>query len=107
METASPKVECLGARLQVLFHWLATSELDVACLQEREAAGGGFPAEALRKAGHEATWRGRKAWDQRDLPGDPDDAHGRCLEAVAGGITIGRLHRPEATRPRGRRSTSS
>jgi exodeoxyribonuclease III len=61
-----------------------------------------------REAGYEAVWRGQKGWNgvailargeepkemRRGLPGDPDDAHSRYIEAVVGGITVGYLYLP-------------
>src|SRR6516165_1506914 len=108
MNIATYNVNSIGARLPVLLHWLASSNPDVACLQELKTADEKFPVEAIREAGYEAVWHGQKAWNgvailargekpeetRRGLPGDPDDTHSRYIEAVVGGITVGCLYLP-------------
>jgi len=108
MKIATYNVNSIGARLPVLFQWLASSKPDVACLQELKAPDEKFPVDALREAGYEAVWHGQKAWNgvailargekpeetRRGLPGDPDDTHSRYIEAVVRGITVGCLYLP-------------
>src|SRR6476620_10144349 len=108
MKIATYNVNSIGARLPVLLHWLASSKPDVACLQELKTTDEKFPVEAISGAGYEAVWHGQKAWNgvailakgekpeetRRGLPGDPDDAHSRYIEAVVRGITIGCLYLP-------------
>src|SRR5215813_5295779 len=108
MKIATYNVNSIGARLPVLLHWLASSNPDVACLQELKTTDEKFPVEAIRGAGYEAVWHGQKAWNgvailargekpeetRRGLPGDPDDTHSRYIEAVVGGITVGCLYLP-------------
>src|SRR4051812_45346325 len=103
MKIATYNVNSINARLPVLLHWLATSKPDVACLQELKAVDQKFPAAAIRQAGYEAVWHGRKAWNgvailakgekpeetRRGLPGDPDDAHSRYIEAIVSGVAVG------------------
>jgi exonuclease III len=46
MKIATYNVNSIGARLPVLLHWLASSNPDVACLQELKAPDEKFPVEA-------------------------------------------------------------
>ncbi len=92
----------------MLLHWLASSQPDVACLQELKTADEKFPLEAIHEAGYEAIWHGQKAWNavailargekpqetRRGLRGDPDDTHSRYIEAVVAGVTVGCLYLP-------------
>jgi exodeoxyribonuclease-3 len=108
MRIATYNVNGVNARLPVLLGWLAQSGPDVACLQELKAPDEKFPAEALREAGYEAVWHGQKGFNgvailargekpretRRGLPGDPDDAHSRYIEAMVGGITVGCVYLP-------------
>ncbi|WP_435018201.1 exodeoxyribonuclease III [Tundrisphaera sp. TA3] len=108
MKIATYNVNSIGARLPVLLHWLASSQPDVACLQELKATDEKFPIDAIREAGYEAVWHGQKAWNGvailargaapretvRGLPGNPDDAQSRYIEAEVGGITVGCLYLP-------------
>ena len=108
MKIATFNVNSINARLPVLLDWLASSEPDVACLQELKAADEKFPIDAIREAGYEAAWHGQKAWNgvailarggpievtQRGLPGDADDAQSRYIEASVGGLTVGCLYLP-------------
>ncbi|QEH31968.1 Exodeoxyribonuclease III [Aquisphaera giovannonii] len=108
MKIATYNVNGVGARLPVLLDWLARTRPDVACLQELKAPDEKFPADAVREAGYRAVWHGQKSWNgvailargeepretRRGLPGDPDDAHSRYIEAVVNGVTIGCLYLP-------------
>jgi exodeoxyribonuclease III len=107
MKIATYNVNSINARLPVLLQWLSKSNPDVACLQELKTADENFPVEVIREAGYEAVWHGQKAWNgvailarekpqetRRGLPGDPDDAHSRYIEAVVEGVTIGCLYLP-------------
>ena len=108
MKIATYNVNSINARLPVLLHWLAQSKPDVACLQELKAPDEKFPADAIRKAGYGAIWHGQKSWNgvailtrnaepnetRRGLPGDPDDAQSRDIEAAVNGVLIGCLYLP-------------
>ena len=73
-----------------------------------EGAAGQVPEAAIRGAGYGAIWNGQKSWNgvailargqdpvetQRGLPGDPEDAQSRYLEAAVGGLVIGCLYVP-------------
>jgi exodeoxyribonuclease-3 len=108
MKIATFNVNGVNGRLPVLMRWLAETEPDVACLQELKAADEKFPEPAIRKAGYRAVWHGQKGWNgvailardrtpmetRRGLPGDPDDAHSRYIEAAVEGVLIGCLYMP-------------
>jgi exodeoxyribonuclease III len=108
MKIATFNVNGIGARLPALLTWLAESQPDVACLQELKAPAERFPADAVRAAGYEAIWHGQKSWNgvailsrsampierRRVLPGDPDDAHSRYIEAAVGDVIVGCLYLP-------------
>jgi exodeoxyribonuclease-3 len=108
MKIATYNVNGVNGRLPVLLRWLEESAPDVVCLQELKAPDEKFPAEAIRAAGYEALWHGQKSWNgvailsrvgeihetRRGLPGDPDPAQSRYLEAAVNGVLIGALYLP-------------
>jgi exodeoxyribonuclease-3 len=91
-----------------LLRWLAEAEPDVVCLQELKAPQEKFPEAAIRDAGYGAIWHGQKSWNgvailargadpvetHRGLPGDPEDAQSRYIEAAVNGVLIGGLYLP-------------
>jgi exodeoxyribonuclease III len=101
-------VNGVNGRLGNLLTWLKEASPDVVCLQELKAADDKFPADAIRAAGYGAIWHGQKAWNgvailargkepvetRRGLPGDPDDAHSRYIEAAINGVIVGCLYLP-------------
>jgi exodeoxyribonuclease-3 len=108
MRIATYNINGMNARQPVLLRWLEKSRPDVVCLQELKSPQERFPQEELRSLGYEAIWHGQKSWNgvailaraglpietQRGLPGDPDDAHSRYLEAEIGGLTVACLYLP-------------
>jgi exodeoxyribonuclease III len=88
--------------------WLEETAPDIVCLQELNSPDDKFPAAAIRAAGYGAVWHGQKSWNgvailargsepvetRRGLPGDPDDAHSRYIEAAIGGILVCCLYLP-------------
>jgi exodeoxyribonuclease III len=108
MRIATYNINGLNARLPVLLRWLEQTRPDVACLQELKSPQERFPQDELRALGYEAIWHGQKSWNgvallarqglpvetQRGLPGDPDDAQSRYLEAEVGGLTVACLYLP-------------
>jgi len=108
MRIATFNVNGVNGRLPVLMRWLAEAKPDVACLQELKASDDKFPEPAIREAGYRTVWHGQKGWNgvailargrtptetRRGLPGDPDDAHSRYIEAAVDGILIGCLYLP-------------
>ena len=108
MRIATYNVNGINGRLPVLLRWLDETKPDVVCLQELKAPQEKFPADAIRDAGYHAIWHGQKSWNgvailsrssqpkevRRVLPGDPEDAHSRYIEAVVNELTIGCLYLP-------------
>jgi exodeoxyribonuclease III len=108
MKIATFNVNGINGRLPVLMRWLAETRPDVACLQELKASDDKFPEHELREAGYGAVWHGQKGWNgvailardrmpletRRGLPGEPDDAHSRYIEAAVDGVLIGCLYLP-------------
>jgi exodeoxyribonuclease-3 len=78
------------------------------CLQELKSTDGDFPIRSIRRAGYDAVWRGQKTWNgvaivargrepvltRSELPGDPNDAQSRYIEAAVNGVLIGCLYAP-------------
>ena len=108
MKIATYNVNGVNGRLPVLLQWLSSSAPDVVCLQELKAPQEKFPYDAIRQAGYEAIWLGQKSWNgvailargtrpietQRGLPGEPDPAQSRYLEAAVNGVIVGCLYLP-------------
>jgi exodeoxyribonuclease-3 len=108
MKIATYNVNGVNARLPVLLRWLAEARPDIACLQELKAPQEKFPQLALLEAGYHAVWQGQKSWNgvavlargqgpvesARSLPGDPEDAQSRYVEAAVGGVRVGCLYLP-------------
>ena len=108
MKIATFNVNGINGRLPVLLRWLGEAAPDVVCLQELKAPQDRFPEGAIRDAGYGAIWHGQKSWNgvailgkgvepietQRGLPGDPEDAHSRYIEAAVRGVIVGCLYLP-------------
>ncbi|GLK68402.1 exodeoxyribonuclease III [Hansschlegelia plantiphila] len=108
MKIATFNVNGVNGRLAVLLRWLEQARPDAVCLQELKTPQEKFPAAALEQAGYGAVWQGKKSWNgvailargadpvetRRGLPGDPDDAQSRYIEAAVGGVLIGCLYMP-------------
>ena len=105
---ATYNINGIRARLPRLLEWLEKEAPDIVCLQELKTEQGGFPADAIRKAGYGSLWVGQKSWNgvailarddepvecRRSLPGDPSDVHSRYLEAAVDGMTVACLYLP-------------
>jgi exodeoxyribonuclease III len=108
MKIATFNVNGINGRLHILLRWLEEAQPDIVCLQELKAPQERFPEAALADAGYGAIWQGQKSWNgvailargtephetRRGLPGDPDDAHSRYIEAAIDGILVGCLYLP-------------
>lgn len=108
MKIATYNVNSINARLPVVLKWLEESQPDVACFQELKAIQENFPEAALLDAGYQSIWHGQKSWNGvailskigmpaeicRVLPGDPEDAQSRYIEADINGVRICCLYLP-------------
>jgi exodeoxyribonuclease III len=108
MKVATFNVNGVNGRLPVLLRWLAEAAPDIVCLQELKAPQEKFPEAAIRDAGYCAIWHGQKSWNgvailargmepvetRRGLPGDPDDAHSRYIEAAVNDLLVACLYLP-------------
>lgn len=108
MKIATYNVNGIASRMPVLLRWLREFVPDIVCLQELKAPTERFPELEIRAAGYHAIWHGQKSFNgvailardttpverRRVLPGDPDDAHSRYLEADIDGLVLGCLYLP-------------
>ena len=108
MRIATYNVNGITSRLPALLQWLEEKQPDVACLQELKAPHEKFPEAAINDVGYEAIWHGQKSWNGvailargtkpvevgRGLPGDPEDAQSRYIEAAVDGVLIAGLYLP-------------
>lgn len=108
MRIATFNVNSINARLPNVLRWLQQTTPDVVCLQELKAPQEKFPESAIRDAGYGVIWHGQKSYNgvailarnaepaeiRRVLPGDPEDAHSRYIEATVNGVLIGCLYLP-------------
>ncbi|MDB5570391.1 MAG: Exodeoxyribonuclease [Hyphomicrobiales bacterium] len=105
---ATFNINNVNKRLPNLLEWLGEARPDIVCLQELKAEDERFPARELSEAGYGAVWRGQKTWNgvailsrgaepiltRARLPGEPDDAQARYVEAAVNGLLIGCLYLP-------------
>src|ERR1700759_3920211 len=108
MKIATYNVNSVNARLPILQRWLAGAQPDIVCFQELKAIQENFPLQAINDMGYQALWHWQKSWNgvailskvgeirerRRVLPGDPEDAHSRYIEAEVNGIIVGCLYLP-------------
>jgi exodeoxyribonuclease III len=108
MKIATFNINNVVKRLTNLVSWLERSRPDVVCLQETKTTDALFPAEALAEAGYASVFKGERTYNgvailargadpvvtRRALPGDPDDAMSRYIEAAVNGVLIGCLYAP-------------
>src|SRR5215470_12117460 len=108
MKIATFNINNINKRLSNLLDWIRVAEPDVVCLQELKATDTEFPADAIRRAGYEAVWRGQKSWNgvailarattpiltRTELPGNVGDAESRYIEAAVKGVIISSLYAP-------------
>ena len=107
MKLASFNINDINRRLTNLLNWLRQAKPDIVCLQELKATDVDFPAEAIRKAGYHAVWRGEKRWNgvailarwapvltRVELPGDDTDKQSRYLEAAVNGLLVASIYAP-------------
>lgn len=108
MKVATFNINNITKRLPNLLAWLKEAKPDVACLQELKCTDDEFPAEALKRVGYKAVWKGQKAWNgvailsrrgeplltATALPGDETDKQARYIEAAIDGVLIASIYLP-------------
>jgi exodeoxyribonuclease-3 len=108
MKIATFNINNINRRLPNLLPWLKTAKPDIVCLQELKCTDDAFPAETIKRAGYHAVWRGQRTWNgvailsrgsdpvvtRTSLPGDPNDAQARYIEAAIKGILVGCIYLP-------------
>ncbi|HEU4460869.1 MAG TPA: exodeoxyribonuclease III [Methylibium sp.] len=108
MRLASWNINDVNKRLDLLLAWLKATQPDVVALQELKSTTDRFPRAALEALGYRCLVVGQKTWNgvallARDaepvpvltaLPGDPDDAQARYLEAAVHGVLVASLYAP-------------
>jgi exodeoxyribonuclease III len=95
MKIATWNINGVKARISELEGWLGAVRPDVVCLQEVKSIDEGFPAAPLEALGYNVAVHGQKGFNgvailslspledvHRGLPGDPDDAQARYIEAA-------------------------
>jgi exodeoxyribonuclease III len=63
MKVATYNVNSIRQRLPIVLDWLTQHKPDVMCLQGTKVQDQDFPAEAIRKAGYYASYRGMKGYN--------------------------------------------
>jgi exodeoxyribonuclease-3 len=108
MKVATFNINNVNRRLPNLIAWLREAKPDVVCLQELKAADAAFPHAALREVGYHAIWHGQRTYNgvailarnaapvltRRGLPGDPQDAQSRYIEAAVNGVLVASIYAP-------------
>jgi exodeoxyribonuclease-3 len=105
---ATFNINNVNRRLRSLLAWLDQAQPDVVCLQELKSPDADFPIEAIRAAGYGAVWQGQRTWNgvailakgsdpiltRKGLPGDPDPAQSRYIEAAVNGVLVASIYLP-------------
>ena len=108
MKIATFNINNVNRRLPNLLAWIEEAAPDIVCLQELKAEQDRFPTDAIAKAGYGAVWCGQRSWNgvailargaepiptRTALPGDPEDAQARYVEAAVRGIIVASIYLP-------------
>lgn len=108
MRLATFNINGVVQRLPNLLEWLAATQPDAVALQEIKCTDAAFPRRELEAAGYRAVWRGQgphhgvailargvePVLTRTALPGHPEDAEARYIEAAVGGVLVGCLYLP-------------
>lgn len=111
VKIATWNINGVKARIENLLTWLKTSEPDVVCLQEIKCQTEAFPGLEIETLGYNVAVHGQKGFNgvallskypmedvRRGLPGEPDEAQSRYIEAVINGpkgtVRVGGLYLP-------------
>jgi exodeoxyribonuclease-3 len=97
MKIATWNVNSIKARLDNAIAWLKEAAPDVLCMQELKCEDAGFPRQPFEDLGYNVLTHGQKTYNgvallsrtmpeevRTGLPGEPEDAQARYLEAVIG-----------------------
>jgi len=95
MKLATFNINGIKARIEALPAWLAAAAPDLVCLQEIKSEDAAFPRAVFEALGYRVETHGQKGFNgvailsrlplrdvRRGLPGDPQDAQARWIEAV-------------------------
>lgn len=115
MRIATWNVNSVNARLETVVGWVGSARPDVVCLQEIKCVDERFPAEAFEALGYNVATHGQKTYNgvallsrsplediRRGLPGDPEDAQARYIEAVISGpvpVRVASIYLPNGNPP--------
>lgn len=107
MRLASFNINGIAARLPRLLEWLEEGRPDVVGLQEIKCEDARFPRAAFEDLGWHVETHGEKGFNGvallsrlpladvvRGLPGDPQDAQARFIEATVAGVRFANLYLP-------------
>jgi exodeoxyribonuclease III len=107
VKIASWNVNSVKARLPHLLAFLAEAQPDVLCLQETKCSAADFPALEIQALGYHFATVGQRSYNGvallakvppdrlvLGLPGIPDDAQARYIEAVFGVVRVASLYLP-------------
>jgi len=111
MKIATWNINGIKARLDTALTWLREAQPDIVCLQEIKSVDEGFPSSAFEDLGYSCAVHGQKGFNGvailsrtraedviRGLPGDPDDAHARYIEATfsvpRGAVRVASIYLP-------------
>lgn len=114
MRLISWNVNSIRARLPRVLELLEAHRPDVACLQETKVTDDAFPREQLASVGYRAVAHSEGRWNgvavvvpaaqevsdvQLGLPGEPDPAEARWLEATVDGVRVVTVYVPNGREP--------
>jgi exodeoxyribonuclease III len=104
---ATWNVNSVGARLENVLAWLRAVGPDIVLLQEIKCPSEAFPRLAFVELGYEAMAHGQKSYNGvailakapildpvQGLPGEPEDAQARYLEATVMGLRVASIYLP-------------
>jgi len=111
MKIATWNINGVKARIESLLTWLKSAEPDVVCLQEIKSVTEGFPSADIEALGYNVAVHGQKGFNgvallskhpledvRRGLPGEPDEAQSRYIEALVASpglvVRVGGLYLP-------------
>jgi exodeoxyribonuclease-3 len=108
MKIATYNVNSIRQRLPIVLDWIGEHKPDVMCLQETKVQDQDFPAEAIKRTGYHATFRGMKGYNgvatlTREAPEKvifglhegADNEDFRIIQTVVSGIPIINTYVPQ------------